>query len=103
MSWIEKLKEKWGVTSNWQFLIIRIVFACTGMTVVLVKKPVIGYFFPDGQPLWFKIGYWIMILPIYNCFLLFYGWVFGQFKFFWAYEQKMIGRFKRKKKEEQTA
>jgi len=97
MSWVDRLKEKWEITSNWQFLIIMIVFACTGMTVVLVKKPVIGYFFPDGQPMWFKIGYWIMILPIYNCFLLFYGFVFGQFGFFWNYEKRMFSRFSRKK------
>lgn len=97
MSWVERLKEKWDIHSTWQFIIIMIVFACTGFTVVLVKRPVIELMFPDGQPLWFKIGYWIMILPIYNTFLLFYGFVFGQFRFFWNYEKRMIRRFSRKK------
>jgi len=97
MSWVERLKEKWDIHSTWQFIIIMIVFACTGFTVVLVKRPAIELLFPDGQPLWFKIGYWIMILPIYNTFLLFYGFVFGQFRFFWNYEKRMIRRFSRKK------
>jgi hypothetical protein len=97
MKWVDRLKEKWGIASNWQFLIIMVVFACTGFTVVLIKKPAIAFLFPDGQPLWFKIGYWVMILPIYNTFLLFYGFVFGQFNFFWAYEKRMLSRFSRKK------
>lgn len=97
MKWIEKLKKKWGIESAWQFWIIMIVFACTGTTVVIVKKPAIAFLFPDGiQPMWFRIGYWIMILPIYNCLLLFYGFVFGQFNFFWNYEKRMIGRFRRR-------
>ncbi len=101
MSWTKKLKEKWGITSQLQFVIILIVFACTGTTVVLVKKPLIALLFEDGvRPMWFQITYWVLILPIYNVFLLFYGFVFGQFAFFWRYEKKMLGRFSRKKNED---
>ena len=85
MSWINKLKEKWELESNWQFVIIMLVFAFTGSTIVFVKKPIINLLFEDGvRPLWFQISYWIMILPIYNIVLLFYGFVFGQFDFFWC-------------------
>ena len=98
MSWVHKLKAKWGITSQWQFVIIMIVFACTGTTVVLIKKPLIQMLFEDGvRPLWFQIMYWILILPVYNALLLFYGFLFRQFDFFWRYEKKMIGRFSRKK------
>ena len=101
MSWVDRLKEKWNVKSTGQFIIIMIVFACTGMTVVLIKKPIIYLFVEDGvQPTWFRIIYWLLIFPIYNCILLFYGFVFGQFQFFWAYEQKMINRFRRKRKDD---
>lgn len=94
MSWIEKLKEKWQLESNWQFVIIMLVFACTGSTIVLIKKPLIGLLFEDGvRPLWFQIAYWIIILPFYNLVLLFYGFVFRQFDFFWKYEKKMLKRF----------
>ena len=98
MSWVVRLKEKWGITSQWQFIVIMLVFACTGSTVVFVKKPLIAMIFENGiQPLWFKIAYWVLILPIYNCLLLFYGFLFRQFDFFWRYEKKMLSRFSRKK------
>ncbi|MEP1034674.1 DUF6787 family protein [Ekhidna sp.] len=94
MSWIERLKEKWELENNWQFLIIMVVFACTGTTVVLIKKPLINLLFEDGvRPLWFQIAYWVLILPFYNIILLFYGFLFRQFDFFWKYEQKMLRRF----------
>lgn len=94
MSWIERLKVKWNLESNWQFVIIMLVFACTGTTVVLIKKPLINLLFEDGvRPLWFQISYWIFILPFYNIILLCYGFIFGQFAFFWRYEQKMLRRF----------
>jgi hypothetical protein len=77
-----------------------IVFACTGFTVLLIKRPIVAFFSEDGeQNIWFSVAYYILILPTYNVILLFYGFVFGQFKFFWAYEKKMISRFRRTKKE----
>ncbi|MFY0685967.1 MAG: hypothetical protein JXQ90_02320 [Cyclobacteriaceae bacterium] len=98
MSWVDRLKEKWNVKSMKQFVLILIVFACTGTTVVYLKKPIIDLIMGDAvQPTWFKVATWIIIFPLYNVILLFYGFVFGQFEFFWAYEKKMIGRFKRKK------
>jgi hypothetical protein len=42
--------------------------------------------------LWASITYFILILPVYNVFLLFYGFVFGQFKFFWEFEKKFFKR-----------
>jgi len=49
--------------------------------------------FPDGDiPTWIKILYWVLILPIYNVVLLIYGFLFGQFKFFWEFEKRMFRR-----------
>jgi hypothetical protein len=98
MNWINKLKEKWKVKSSGQFAMILIVFALTGSTVLLIKKPIVDYFTVDGEKsMMFTIIYLICILPIYNSILLFYGSLLGQFNFFWSYEKKMINRFKRKK------
>jgi len=100
MNWIEKLKVKWGLTSNLQFVIIMLVFACTGTTIVLLKRPIVNYFSGEAGPTTvFTVTYYILILPIYNIFLLAYGFVFGQFEFFWNYEKKMLSRFQRKKAE----
>ena len=99
MNWIKKLKSKWDIQSTWQFVIIMIVFACTGFTVLFIKKPIVAYFSPDGeQSTIFSVLYYILILPTYNAILLFYGFVFGQFSFFWAYEKRMINRFRFRKK-----
>jgi hypothetical protein len=100
MTWIEKLKNRWGVKTGWQVLVILLVFACTGFTVMYTKRWMIQ---------WVKIeSVWatwtfnlLIILPLYQVILLMYGWLFGQFRFFWNFEQKMFRRlmnlFSRKK------
>lgn len=92
-TWTEKLKSRWNVKNTWQVIVILIVFACTGFTVLLIKKPLFNYWYPDGeQPLWAAIAYWILIFPVYNIFLLTYGFIFGQFKFFWEFEKRFFNR-----------
>lgn len=101
MSWIDRIKKKWSIESTKQFVIVMVVFALTGTTVLVIKRPIVAFFSEDGeQNLWFSILYYILILPTYNVILLGYGFLLGQFDFFWNYEKKMVGRFKRKKKAE---
>lgn len=98
MGWIERFSTKTGITSKRQFVIIMIVFACTGSTILFLKRPLVAYFSTDGeQGLTFTIIYFILILPIYYVFLLFYGFIFGEFQFFWNYVKRMGSRFRRKK------
>jgi hypothetical protein len=93
MSWIARLQDRWKVKSVFQVIIILIVFACTGFTVLLIKRPLFAYWFPAGEvPLTASIAYWILIFPVYNLFLLFYGFVFGQFRFFWDFEKRFFAR-----------
>lgn len=90
--WMERLGARWGVSPG-RVLIILLVFACTGFTVLFLKKPVVAYFSGDGeQPLLFTILYYILILPVYNVFLLIYGAIFGQFRFFWEFEKRFFRR-----------
>jgi len=35
-----------------------------------------------------------LIFPIYQVLLVFVGFVFGEFKFFWEFEKKMLYRIK---------
>ncbi len=98
--WIEKLKSRWNLKSTTQVIVVLIVFACTGTTVLIIKRPLFAYWFPDGEkPLWASITYFILILPVYNVFLLFYGFVFGQFKFFWEFEKRFFSRIFSKSKD----
>ena len=97
--WIDKLKNRWNLKSTWQVIIVLIVFACTGTTVLIIKRPLFAYWFPTGEkPLWANILYYVMILPVYNILLLAYGFVFGQFKFFWEFEKRFFRRIMPKSK-----
>ena len=91
-AWIEKLKTRWNVKSGFQVVIILIVFACTGFTVMFIKPVIMDLLFTDGKSTIFSILYWILIFPVYNLFLLFYGFIFGQFQFFWEFEKRFFGR-----------
>ncbi|MRH99299.1 diacylglyceryl transferase [Kriegella sp. EG-1] len=97
---MEKLKERWGISSNFQLIIIFIVFAITGSSSVYIAKPFLEWIgmnreaFPSSA-----LGgtlYWILrillIFPFYQILLVVFGWLFGQFKFFWAFEKKMLSR-----------
>ena len=93
-TWIEKLKSRWKLKSAWQVVIVLIVFACTGFTVLFLKKPLLTFLAGDeGNSTLATVLYYIFILPIYNILLLGYGFLFGQFSFFWDFEKRMMERF----------
>jgi hypothetical protein len=90
--WVRKLQLRWGVTPR-QVIIILIVFAMTGTTVLLIKQPILHAIFQGEDPSWiFYLLYYILILPIYNLFLLIYGFILGQFTFFWEFEKRFFSR-----------
>ena len=96
-----RLKEKWGIESNFQILLIIIVFSLTGMSVVWARKLIWQLFgFTPDTSSWIKVPTYIaLIFPMYQFMLIIYGTLFGQFKFFWAKEKAMFGRmFGRKKR-----
>ncbi|MEP0368724.1 MAG: DUF6787 family protein [Cyclobacteriaceae bacterium] len=100
MNWINRLQSKWNLKNTTQVIVVLIVFACTGFTVAFLKRPIIAYFVGEGeQNFWFWLIYLILIFPVYLLFLLLYGFIFGQFAFFWGFVKKTFGRFKRKKKD----
>lgn len=89
----ERLKQRWNLTSNFQVFIILIVFACTGFTVFFLKKPLLKMLAGEqGDTVVGTVLYYIFILPLYNVLLLGYGFVFGQFNFFWQFEKRFIQR-----------
>lgn len=98
---MDKLKERWGISSNWQILIIIMVFGLTGSSSLFVAKPVLEFlgltrmsFSPEF--LWGGLSYYalrlLMIFPVYQVLLVTYGWIFGQFQFFWQFEKNMLSR-----------
>ncbi|WP_053406348.1 DUF6787 family protein [Persicobacter sp. CCB-QB2] len=103
VGWIAKMEKKWELDSAWQVLIILLVFSLTGSTVVWLRKGLyfaLGY--DDTTPMWLKvITYLVFVFPSYQILILVYGWIFGQFDFFWKKEKKMLQRMRLMKKEKQ--
>ena len=104
---IEKLKQRWNVRNGWDVLIILIVFACTGFSILYVKRwlfKLIGL--TESSPAWLRWSVNILIiLPLYQVILLAWGWIWGKFRFFWEFEKRMfsrIGGLFRSKKAETT-
>lgn len=89
---MEKLKQRWGVQSNFQLTIIFIVFAITGSASAMVSKPVciwLGITKEDFGFLFTPIRL-ILIFPLYQVLLVIIGFLFGQFAFFWKFEKKLL-------------
>jgi hypothetical protein len=86
------LKQRWGLTSNFQLTLIIIVFAITGSASAWLSKPFCLWLGITKEDLgfWFTPIRLILIFPIYQVLLVAIGFLFGQFKFFWAFEKKML-------------
>lgn len=90
---MKNFKNRWGITHNYQLVVIFIVFAVTGSTSSYVSKPIlatIGITKDTFSPWIYYPLYIILIFPAYQVLLLFFGFISGQFKFFWAFEKKML-------------
>ncbi len=93
---MKKLKETWGITSDFQLIVIFIVFAITGSLSAFLSKPFTNYIGLTDE----NLGYFylpvrlIAIFPIYQVLLVLTGFVFGQFTFFWWFEKKMLRSMK---------
>ena len=90
MNYIDRLKEKWNITSNLQMTIVFIVFAITGSASLFVARPVLNLMgITDALNPWVRIPLrLVMILPVYQVMLLVIGSVFGQFRFFLNLQKK---------------
>ncbi len=98
-SWTERLKKKWNLKSGLQLFMVLLVFACTGFSVLFLKKPLFDLLGISGTSGWlYTLLYLLAILPLYQILLLFFGLIFGQFPFFWEYEKRTFRRIFGKKK-----
>ena len=94
---MNKLKQRWNITSNFQFFTILMVFAITGSTSALIAKPILTFIgiTKESVGIWLYFPlYIIIILPIYKVILLIIGTMAGQHTFFWNFIKKMLDRMK---------
>tara|TARA_Y100000589_G_C27111425_1_gene612395 strand:+ start:354 stop:659 length:306 start_codon:yes stop_codon:yes gene_type:complete len=91
-----KLIKIFKVKDFYQLIMIFIVFGITGsLSVVLGKYVLINIF---GESFLNNNYYWflrlILIFPIYQVLLIIVGALFGQFKYFWEIEKKILIKMK---------
>ena len=91
-----KLIKIFKVRDFKQLIIIFIVFGITGsLSVILGKYVLINIF---GESFLNNDYYWllrlILIFPIYQILLILVGALFGQFRYFWEIEKKILIKMK---------
>ena len=90
---MKKLKDKWNITSNFQLIIILVVFAITGSLSLVVSEPILEILGIKSSSMstWlFTPLRLIIVFPVYQLLILIIGFLFGQFNFFWKLEKKML-------------
>ena len=97
---INKLERKWVVNQRWELIRIFLIFALTGSSSVFVGRPFIKLLGVSKDNLHVSVYYALFIvisLVFYQILLLLWGWILGQFDFFWRFEKKMLKRLGLKK------
>ena len=92
---MNKIRNLFKVETNFQLLKVNIVFAATGTASIYVAGIVINVL---GLNLYIlgDFFYWVLrimlLIPVYQVLLIVIGSIFGEFKYFWRIEKKMLGR-----------
>jgi Family of unknown function (DUF6787) len=92
----KKLEKKWVLTYKWEMIRVFIVFAITGSSSVIIGRPFINFIGITKEnlnPVLYWLLFTILAILFYQILLVFFGWIFGQFQFFWNFEKKMLRRF----------
>ena len=99
------LEKRWNVNQKWKVIRLFMVFAITGSLSILITKPLfqgIGLIkenfstFFLGTALYYVLKF-LLVLPFYKVFLVFFGWIFGEYKFFLNFAVKLANRLGFKK------
>jgi phosphoribosylglycinamide formyltransferase-1 len=89
----KRLQDKWGVSTR-QFWILFIVFGLTGTTTAALTRYITSWLGMDESTFWawkvlLRVG---MLVFGYQAILLTYGFLLGQWAFFWKYEKKLLNK-----------
>jgi len=95
---MDKLKQRWGIKSNWEFLAIFVAFAINGSFAAYIVKPTLQIIGITKDNLNIGLYYTLYLIPVFMVYqftLPYSGWLVGQFIFFKKMQQKMLSRFKK--------
>ena len=90
---MNKLKKRWGITSNFQLVIIFIVFAINGSLSARISYFLMGLLGITKENTHWSLYYIILlvlVLPLYPFMLMTFGYLFGQSGFFFPFAKRMI-------------
>ena len=90
---MNKLKQRWGISSNFQLLVIFIVFAINGSVSAKISAFLMGLLGLTKDNLHWFFYYTILlvlVIPLYPFLIMGFGYLFGQFPFFFAFSKKML-------------
>ena len=94
---MEKIRNFFKVDSNYQLIIINVVFAVTGSSSLFVADYLLNILLVT-QENYGDFVYWltriILILPVYQILLIIFGFLFGEFSYFWEMEKKTLNKLK---------
>lgn len=86
---------RWNIEKPWQLAVILFVFSITGSSSIAVGRPLlrsIGITLDYLNPFIYYPLFILLSFICYQLFLVAFGWLFGQFDFFWNMEKKMLRR-----------
>ncbi len=86
---MEQLKKIFKVSSTYQLIVVFVVFGITGSLSLFISDYILEILNLSN----FIISI-LTVLIIYQILLIIIGTLFGEFKYFWAMEKKILSRFK---------
>jgi|MDSZ01.1.fsa_nt_gb hypothetical protein len=91
---MKKILKIFKVDTVSRLIIIFTVFGITGSLSVVVGDYLFNLFFPFSEGLFYWILRILIIFPAYQILLIIVGSIFGEFKYFWEMEKKILKRLK---------
>ena len=86
---MDKLKNIFKVTSTYQLVVVFTVFGITGSLSLVVSQYISEFL--NIENIILSI---IFVLLVYQVLLIIIGSLFGEFKYFWEIEKKILSRLK---------
>lgn len=92
---MEKLKQRWGLKTNWDVFAVFCLFAINGSFSAYISKPLFKFLnlHPEITNPWIYYPLKIILVTIiYQLTFPIVGWLVGQHKFAWKFEKKFLSR-----------
>ena len=87
---------RWNIKKPWQLILIFFIFSITGSSSIAIGRPLLkiaGITLENFHSIIYYPVFIILSFLLYQILLVLYGWIFGQFNFFWNMEKKLLRRF----------